>query len=237
MANVSAERKVTIYTECRLSFPAIFAPSKVDDDDTKEKYKATFLIPKTGAKHRSTLIKLREAEKAAIRDAYGNNAPPKKFRKSAIQDGDEKDYDGYAGHYFVKTSTTERPGVGKFMGKSKDGKNIIEKLDAHQSEEVYAGCYVGGQVFAACYDVKGSRGVTFYLNSIVKTRDGTPFGNRQDISQTFGEEDFDIEENSLGEDTDAVPEDEDEELDFGSEGTKEKEPFEFEEVEEDDIPF
>ena len=156
-------------TGVRLSFPALFEPEEFKPGD-EPKYKATFLIQKGSpqverveaailAVLREKFPKAGEAEKkiAAIR----NN--PNKFN---WQDGDSKEYDGYAGMMALsaKSKVGQRPTVidgNKTPLTAKDGKP-------------YAGCYVNASVAFFTYDSSGL-GVSASIRGVQFLRDGDAF--------------------------------------------------------------
>jgi hypothetical protein len=129
----------------RLSFPGLFEATAFKPGD-KPKYKATFLIPKDSplAKQVDALIKKTFLEKypkkAAVLEQIKGN--PNKF---CWQDGDTKDYDGYAGMMALSCKSDVRPTV------------LDEKRNPVTAEDgkVYAGCYVNASVDLFAYDSSG----------------------------------------------------------------------------------
>lgn len=114
----------------RLSFPSLFQKAQFDGADTK--YEATFLLDKV--KHAAAIKQIEEAIAAKIAsDLKGAKVPANKL---CLRDGDEVEYDGYAGHMTLKASTKKRPLV-----LNKD-KSPVTEADG----VVYSGCYVNAIV-------------------------------------------------------------------------------------------
>ncbi len=55
-----------------------------------------------------------------------------------------------------------------------------------EEKDVYGGCYVRACIVASAFGV-GTKGVTFYLNQIMKVKDGEPFGAPRDVFD-FGDD-------------------------------------------------
>ena len=111
----------------RLSFPSLFSTSMFGDEDTG-KYDATFLIDKDDTE---TIDKIK-AEGNRLAKAAGIKVPRDRW---CLRDGDESEYDGYAGNMSIKASTKKRP-------------TTIDRdrtpLTAENDDKLYAGCYVNG---------------------------------------------------------------------------------------------
>lgn len=114
----------------RLSFPSLFQKAQFEGADTK--YEATFLLDKI--KHGDVIKQIEQA----IKDKIASDLKGAKVGrdKLCLRDGDEVEYDGYAGHMTLKTSTKKRPLV-----VNKDKSPLTE-----QDGVVYSGCYVNALV-------------------------------------------------------------------------------------------
>lgn len=150
----------------RLSFPGLFEATPFNPGD-EPKYKATFLIEKGSAQekavHAAILAVAKEKwgakAEATIKSIASN---PNKF---CFQDGDTKDYDGYAGMMALTAKNTARPLVidrDKTPLVAADGKP-------------YAGCYVNASVEIFVYDNSG-KGVSASLKGVQFLKDGDAFG-------------------------------------------------------------
>lgn len=53
--------------------------------------------------------------------------------------------------------------------------------------EIYSGMWGRVSMTAFIYDYKGTKGVSFGLNNVMKTRDDEPFGGASSAASDFGE--------------------------------------------------
>jgi hypothetical protein len=163
----------------RVAFQSVFK-AKAFSEDQDPKFEITMLFPKG-----SDLSELKRVAKLAVSEKWGDS-PPKNLR-SPFKDGDEKEYDGFAGHITVKAVSDRRPGL-----VDRDGTKIISE------EEFYSGCYAVATVVAFPYGGKGSPyspGVSFGLRNIMKIRDGEPFEGGATAEEDFEDVEVDAPEN------------------------------------------
>ena len=138
----------------------------------------TFLPDEEGVFRTSMLIPkkdkvLVEQIEDAIEEAkeYGKTAKwggriPRNL-KIAFQDGDDTDVDKYPeneGHYLLNARS-----------KKKVGLVDIDRQPILEASEVYSGCWAYLSVTSFAYDNE-SKGVSFFLNNIMKARDDESFG-------------------------------------------------------------
>jgi hypothetical protein len=138
----------------------------------------TFLPDEDGVFRTSALIPKRDKAlvkqiEEAIEEAkeYGKTAKwggkiPRNL-KIAFQDGDDTDLDKYPeneGHYLLNCRS-----------KKKVGLVDIDRQPILEASEVYSGCWAYVSVTSFAYDNE-SKGVSFFLNNIMKARDDTSFG-------------------------------------------------------------
>jgi len=142
----------------RLSFPALFKKASFEGKETK--YEATFLITKEDKK---TYKELKKRIEAAIAEAKVK-VPPGRW---ALQDGDDKDYDGYEGHWSLKAAGNKRPTVIDL-----DKAPLVE-----EDEKVYAGCYVNAIVDFWIQNNSWGKRVNCNLYGVQFVKDGEPFGS------------------------------------------------------------
>lgn len=167
--------------EVRLSYAHLFEPWS-NDDEVAAKYMTVLLIPKNTSAGKKTYADLVAAQKAAIEEgvAKGKLTKGAKGLKDTIHDCDEEDdtesNPELAGHWRVNVSSNKRPGI-------VDGQ--LQPIS--DSTEVYSGCYARVSVSAFAFNTSGSKGVSFGLRNVQKTRDGEPLGG-----VTRPEDDFDI---------------------------------------------
>lgn len=145
----------------RLSFPSLF--EKASFDGQLGKYEATFLIPKTDI---ATVTMIREAIEGAMTDKYRGKKVSIPEHKWCFQDGDNKDYDGYADHWSFKASNSRRPTI-----VNRDKSPVIES-----DEIIYAGCYVNASVEIWIQDNNYGKRVNANLHGVQFVRDGDTFG-------------------------------------------------------------
>lgn len=159
----------------------------------------TFLPDEEGVFRTSMLIPKDDKElvgqiEDAIEEAkeYGKTAKwggriPRNI-KIAFHDGDESDVDKYPeneGHYLLNARSKKKVGL-----VDSDRQPILD------SSEIYSGCWAYVSVTSFAYDNE-SKGVSFFLNNIMKARDGEPFGSGgsspdEDFAEIDVEEDDDL---------------------------------------------
>lgn len=186
-----------IIKNVRFSYVHVFQPHKFAGDDDKEpKYSATVLIPKKGedGKPNPEVDAVKEAiEKAykeSINEKWGGKSPKDWF--CPLQDGDETDRDGedrgeaYHGHYFINAKSRQKPGV--------VDNNCSPIMN---SDDFFSGCYGHVSVAFSGFENKGNKGISCFLNNIMKTRDGEPLGSgastpEDDFAGLSGDDDDDL---------------------------------------------
>lgn len=176
MASKRTGTKV-ITDRVRMSFLNWFSPRK-NDLNGKDEYSAELLIPKTDTE---TINNLRAAMKEALTAKFGDKIPPN--MRNPLKDGDTAvkadggplaDY--YKGHYFLRTKSTEKPGV---IGT--DGQELRE------SSQFVSGDYGQAAITAFAFDTTANKGVSFYLQNLLFTDKGEAFGGgKASASDDFG---------------------------------------------------
>jgi hypothetical protein len=142
----------------RLSFPSLFTPTSFSEEQEK-KFECTLLFPKDSA----DLSKMKALAADAVQEKFGDKVP--RILRNPFRDGDEKDLDGYAGHWYVKFSSAKRPRLYDLA--------LSEIIDP---DEIYAGCYVRVSASVYAYSKAGNNGVAFGLLGVQKVKDGSAFG-------------------------------------------------------------
>ncbi len=188
-------QKLTI-TNVRFSYVHVFQPHKFEGDEDKEpRYSVTILVPKKGkdGKPNPEVKKIEDAIGEAYKEArvekWANKTPAKWF--NPLQDGDEPNADGedrgeaYHDCYFLNAKSRQKPGL-----VDKKYNQILN------TEEFYSGCYGHVSVAFSGFDNKGNKGISCFLNNIMKTQDGDPLGSGssspEDDFAGLGEEDDEI---------------------------------------------
>lgn len=166
----------------RLSFPDIFAPKAIEGG--KPRYSANLLIPKGDKEQLGAVNKIL---KRIIDEEYAGKSLP--GEKMPIHDGDEKEYDGYAGNYYISAANPKRPTVvdrNKSPLTAEDGKP-------------YAGCYVNAVIRFYPLNGKSEKKPNGYgkrlcasLEVIQFVKDGEPFGaSKVDLDEVLPDLDDD----------------------------------------------
>lgn len=165
-----------VTNKVRLSYAYLTTPKA--DDNGKEKYTTSVLIPKGDTE---TLKRFKAAIEAVKADpkaqkVWGGKVPA--GLKLPLRDGEEKadDHPEYAGHIFFNCSSTTKPGLVDI--------NLNPILDA---TEIYSGMYARVSVNLFAYNTNGNKGVGVGLNNVQKVADGESLsGSRSKPEDDFG---------------------------------------------------
>lgn len=150
-----------ILKNVRLSFPSLWETEAYNGVDTG-KFGATFLLDKDA--DADQIKEIKAALVNAAEDKFGKPVP--KSVKFCLQDGDEKEYDGYANTYAIKATTKKRPAV---IDRSK---TPVAEADG----VIYAGCYVNASIDIWVMDNSYGKRVLASLNGVQFAKDGETFG-------------------------------------------------------------
>jgi hypothetical protein len=154
----------------RLSFPALFRKAVFNGAETK--FEATFLIPKKAPVLKKIQSVIAEKLKTELKAA---NLPAEKI---CLKDGDNFEYDGYAGHYSIKASNDKRPTV-----IDRDKTPLSESDD-----KPYAGCYVNGIIELWAQNNAYGKRINAKLLGVQFSEHGDPFVS----GSTVDDDDFEI---------------------------------------------
>lgn len=173
--------KITL-KNVRLSFPSLFQKAVFNGESTK--YEGTFLLDKE--EHADTI----EILNAAIKDKIKNDLKGAKLAadKICLKDGDDVEYEGYAGSMSLKASNNKRP-----MVIDRDKSPLTE-----DDNRIYAGCYVNAIIELWAQNNSWGKRINANLLGVQFAKDGDPFGD----GITATPDDFDIIED--GEDDDNI---------------------------------
>lgn len=151
--------KIVTKKPVRLSFT--FLP---DDEGV---FRTSVLVPK---KEKALVKQIEEAIQEAKdygKDAKWGGKIPRNL-KIAWKDGDEDfdldDYPENEGHYVLNARSKKKVGL-----VDADRQPILD------NDEIYSGCWAYVSVTSFAYDNE-SKGVSFFLNNIMKAKDGERFG-------------------------------------------------------------
>ena len=148
-----------VLKDVTLSFPSLWDFEEYNGESTG-KYAGTFLIPKDSPQFPA----IKKAVMDMAIEKWGKPVP--KGVKYCINDGDEKDYDGFADHWTIKASTKKRPVV-------------VDRTKAAVTESddvAYSGCLVNASISFWCQDNNYGKRVNASLNGIQVVGAGTPYG-------------------------------------------------------------
>jgi len=157
--------KITL-KNVRLSFPSLFSKAKFDGQETK--FEATFLLNKE--EHSASIAEIKEAIATKIKtDLKGAKLAADKI---CLRDGDEADYDGYAGCMSIKAANNNRP-------------LVIDRDKTPLAEEdgkVYSGCYVNAIIELWTQNNAYGKRINAKLLGVQFYADGEALGSKSKIS-------------------------------------------------------
>lgn len=195
MANTKKEFKSMVTPVFRVSYPAVFTAqnAKGETDEKKKKFGVTMLFDMTNADVVKGVAEMKAFAMEYGKEAWGQDTSKWPVIKHPLfRKGDEpakREADGTwksgfgpnvvfckASLRLFKTDGTQRmpPGL---VGP--DNKPLIDPND------FYGGCFARAKISAGAYDFAGSQGISFYLMSLRKERDGERFASVHDAADDF----------------------------------------------------
>lgn len=156
----------------RLSFPALFKPTKFDADSA-EKFETTFILEK--AKNAAFIATLKEAVRECAQEQWGNKIPP--TLHLPIRDGAERpDKDGFGEHvWFFRASSKSRVPI-----LDQTGSAVLVP------DDVYPGMHARLRFRPFAYDHKVKKGISFGLRAVqVILGSGEPLGGAVTADTAF----------------------------------------------------
>ncbi len=178
MANASSESVRIVTPEFVVSFPHLKEPHAFKEGDPA-RYMVTMLFPK---EDEEALEGMKDVAHVALAGLFGDN-PDKWPRKlwNPFRDGDAEypDTEGFPGRIFVAAKSTRPP---QLLLQRPDGSRVYTQ----DTEEFYAGSICKASVTAFAFDQQ-TKGVGFWLNAIMKIRDGERIGHSYNAEDDFGE--------------------------------------------------
>lgn len=166
------ETKV-VFGPCRLSYTHVFEKYSPDGDGAG-KFMTNVLIDKSEKKTIEAIKgAIEAAKKAAVVSKWGGKEPKK--IDLPLRDGDDKDDDVYADHFYLNAKSNTRPGI---VDK--------KKVPIVDEEEIYSGVWAIVSVTFYGYDVSGNKGIACGLNNIMKFKDDDHLGGRVSAESDFG---------------------------------------------------
>lgn len=171
-----------VFGPCRLSYTHVFEKHSFDGNPENGKYSTNILIPKSETKTVEAIKKAIEAAtQAAAISKWGGKKP--KNLTSPLMDGDDKDDDVYAGHWYLNAKCNTRPGV--------VDRNKVPIVD---EEEIYSGVWAIVSVTFFSFDVNVNKGISCGLNNIMKFKDDEKLGGRVSAEADFADIDNEDDE-------------------------------------------
>ena len=159
----------------RLSFPRLFTPKAFQEGQTP-RFEATFLLDKSDAAHAKVIDQIETTARELLEDHFNGEIP--KAVKYCYGDGDDKDYDGYEGMFYISTSNQTRPTV-----VDRDRSPLVE-----EDGKPYAGSYVNGSITLWVMDNQFGKRVNANLRAVQFVKDGEAFG----VKPVDAEDEFDV---------------------------------------------
>ncbi len=155
----------------RAAFCSVYKKRKYENGD--EKYEITCLFPKEG-ENKADLTKLKAAAAKAAKEKWPTGIP--KGLRSPFRDGDDVDWDGFEGNFFIRATSVYAP-------------KVINRQEEPllTEEEFYAGCWAYATVNAYAYEKKGNKGVSFGIQNLLFVRDDEPFSGRSKAEDDFAD--------------------------------------------------
>jgi len=179
----------------RLSFAHVFRAQKPKPDKDGNvgaaKFNCSFLLDKKSATGKKNIEKMKAAMVQARDNKWPKNPPKIKPDKMCMRDGDQEDWDGYEGMYYVSASNSKRP-------------KILDRDKTPLTEEdgkIYSGCYVNGIVNVWCQDNEHGKRINASLEGIQFVKNGEAFGAApldDDAFDDLGQDEDDDESDGKG---------------------------------------
>jgi hypothetical protein len=188
---MSINTEILRLNDVRLSFAFLFSPKKFDDD-SDPRYECTFLLDPENAKHKTTIDYIESEFDRIVKEEWGEMPKNFKGKPFGYADEDGKEYDGWAGMYYIQANT--KPVAPKVVDRNP---NIIL---TEQDGRPYAGCYVNGTMtmWADARPKVGPR-VNSTLRAVQFLRDGEAFSGSGPIDAASEFEDIsdEVEDSSF----------------------------------------
>lgn len=159
----------------RLSFPRLFKP-KAFREGQEPRFESTFLLDPSDKVHAKIIKQIETTADEILEEHFGKKVPKK--IELCFGDGDDKDYDGYEGMFYISTSNKTRPTV-----VARDRTPLVE-----EDGKPYAGCYVNGSITLWVMDNEFGKRVNANLRAVQFVKDGEAFG----VKPVDADEEFDV---------------------------------------------
>jgi hypothetical protein len=158
-----------IVKNARLSFPDLFEAVQYQNQGPFN-YRTTFLVPEDAAQK----DEIKAVIKQVAKDKWGPKADAVlkaiiSAGKVCFTDGNEKEYNGYAGSWALVATRNQDAGRPMVVDRAK---NPLSAGDG----KIYSGCYVNGVVEIWAQDNSFGKGIRATLVTVQYVKDGESFG-------------------------------------------------------------
>lgn len=184
MANTTQNQEVLL-RNVRLSFPDLFHAVEFKAGDNKPRWNATFLVEPGSDNDKAIWAAINAAAKAEWKDKAPKMIESLKTNsnKFCYLSGDTKEYDGYAGMFFLASHRSAK----LKSGAANSRPAIIDRDKSPLTEEdgkPYAGCYVNAKI--SIYAQSGENpGVRCSFSVVQFAKDGDSFGTGAPSTEDF----------------------------------------------------
>lgn len=164
-----------------LAFPRL-EKAEAFEGSGEKKFSATFLIDKS-----TDIAPIKDAIKKIMTDFHKGKSYANDIKEDykCFGDGDTKEYDGFAGRFFLKGKSKKR--IACVDVRTKQG---IDTNDPDEASQLYAGCQVKAVVSLFGYNYGGKKpGIGCSIQSIGKVGEGDRLDGGDAMSDY--EDDFD----------------------------------------------
>lgn len=172
----------------RVSFVKVFraeafrGAKRGPSDGGEKAYSLNVLIPKDTREGKALHDELRDMIDDAMDAKWGRDKPRLKPDKFCLRDGDDEDYDGYEGHWYITARNRNRPKV-----MDADGVTPLVEEDGRP----YSGCYANVWIRVWAQDNEYGKRVNASLEAVQFVRDGEAFSGAAPISDEEFEDERD----------------------------------------------
>lgn len=210
-----------ILTDVRLSFAELFKRGKPRKNDKGEevegKFHCNLLMDKKDPNTAVNLAKLKKASAQVKAKKWGADEkkwPKLKADRVFLRDGNQEDWDGYEGQWYVSANNPEQPVLVDRVKDEDTGKLKVLTLQNGGPKRLYSGAYVNAIVRIWAQDsAEYGKRLNCSIESVQYLRKGDPFSGAApvDPNEKFAAlpDDDEDDENLIGHDGDEEDEDAD----------------------------
>ena len=201
MAETAAAKKLEIKCRrMRVSFVKVFRAEAfrgsgrgVSEESGQKAFSLNVLIPKDTKEGKDLHEEIEDAIDEAMDAQWGRDKPKLKPDKFCLRDGDDENYNGYGGHWYVAARNTNRPKV-----RDADGETQLVEEDGRP----YSGCYCNVWIRVWAQDNKWGKRVNASLEAVQFVKDGEAFSGVAPIPDEEFEDEREAEDRGSRRDRD-----------------------------------